>query len=540
MEFRHFQRPNQKRCLLNQESKTKRIFRRYFGQSSDNLSIFKTGIFGKNLDFRLSNRKNLAFSAALVTILAIGLPQLQMKGQSLDLADLSLSPTDTANAAPTDLRELGRMAPSRSDVDQNARFAAPNVGTLEAGARNSRNEALARDMQVKKMSLGRVYPTPALEKVRLLKGAQNHLQLQNIPNFTTKFGDKFASLSERNEFVLYSVDPALQDYTESLVASAKSPHIAIVAMDPRTGRILAMADKSESIRNLSLHTGFPAASLFKLVTSAAALEQSTMQPESTVKFRGGTYTLNQWNIKPDVRKDRRSMTLAEALGMSCNPVFARVALLHLDPETLRTYANRFGFNADLNFDYRLPISRAYIPSNDFDFGRTAAGFGEVTISPVHAAALAAGIANGGMIPRPSLIDQVVSPSGDVVYATKPEFVKKAVSPETARKLMDMMEYTTTMGTSRREFMKRNRPVLPGIPVAAKTGTLKGPNPKGLNHWFIAAAPIEDPQIAVSVILVNPRARTKASNLGKQIIERYIRGGESKVEERAQLKLKRKK
>jgi peptidoglycan glycosyltransferase len=81
----------------------------------------------------------------------------------------------------------------------------------------------------------------------------------------------------------------------------------------------------------------------------------------------------------------------------------------------------------------------------------------------------------------------------------------------------MMTATTTIGTSRKEFLGK-------VPweVAGKTGTLKGDNPKGLNNWFIGAAPLENPRIAVAVIVINPsQVSSKASHIGRLILERYL-------------------
>ena len=292
-------------------------------------------------------------------------------------------------------------------------------------------------------------------------------------------------------------------------------------MEPRTGRILAMADKSLTIDHLVLHAGFPAASLFKVVTTTAALERGGVQPQSMIRFRGGTYTLNQLNYRTDNLRDTRVMSVAEGLGRSCNPVFARLALNHLNPSILRHYARVFGFNSPLEFDIPLSQSSAFIPTDDFELSRAAAGFGDVFISPVHAAVLMSQIATSGVRPRPSLIDKVINAQGALSYKAIP-FGKRVLRSDTAETLLEMMESTTTIGTSRSEFMRRNQPVLPNIRVSAKTGTLTGTNPPGLNHWFIAAAPIEDPQIAIAIIVVDSRgANSKASRLGRRIIERYF-------------------
>lgn len=219
------------------------------------------------------------------------------------------------------------------------------------------------------------------------------------------------------------------------------------------------------------------------------------------------------------------MSLAEALGKSCNAVFARVALQHLTPTDLRAYAKAFGFNSDLEFDSPLHESSSYIPSGQYELGRTAAGFGAVHLSPVHAATMMSAIANHGTMPRPSFVDKVVDEGGEVVYQSRPELLHRVVQPDTAKTLLRMMQFTTTVGTSRKEFSgnKHRSPVLPRE-VAAKTGTLRGSNPKGLNRWFIAAAPADNPQVAIAVIVVNPgNGNASPSHIGRELLEKYFEG-----------------
>ena len=221
-----------------------------------------------------------------------------------------------------------------------------------------------------------------------------------MPVFDTIINDRVTGMSLKNERVTLTLDPKLQLAAESIISKSRAPHIAIVAMDPYTGRILALADRSQSIKDLSLHAGFPAASLFKVVTSAAAIDHAALEPSHLVKFRGGTYTLNRWNFNPDKRRDTRGMTLVEALGRSCNVVFARIATAFLPAKVLEDYAKAFGFNRSIPSDLPLSPSHASIPFYDtYQLGRTAAGFGEVRITPVHAAMMMSGVANGGFSPR---------------------------------------------------------------------------------------------------------------------------------------------
>ena len=323
------------------------------------------------------------------------------------------------------------------------------------------------------------------------------------------------------ELANLTLDVRLQQYVAELVRRAQAPHIAIVAMNPSNGRILAYASKSK-IKDLITHAGFPAASLFKVVTSAAALERSSLEPDSLIPFRGGTYELDRWNYAPDPRRDRRLMTLTEALGKSCNPVFGRVALSYLSSPILQFYANAFGFNKTLGFDAPLEISSAAISNDSFERSRAGAGFGEVFISPVHAAALMSGIANRGVMPRPSLIESFSAADGKKMIAVDPRMEQRMITPATAARLMRMMVSSTTKGTSRRDFMGKKAPILGSLLVAAKTGTLSGKNPVGLNHWFIAAAPVSSPRIAIAIISVNPRnSSARPGRLGRQIIQNFL-------------------
>ena len=341
--------------------------------------------------------------------------------------------------------------------------------------------------------------------------------IPRLPDFSSSYRGKVAAVTEKQEFVQFSIDPDLQEYAHQLVAKVTIPHIAIVAMEPKTGRILAMAGKSVSIKNIVTHAGFPAASLFKVVTSSAAIERSGANPNDEIFFRGGTYELGPTNYNPNPVSDRRSMSMTEALGKSCNPVFSRVGLKFLNPSLLRAEASAFGFNTDLKTQMPLPISSATIPNDDYDFGRTAAGFGDVFLSPLHAAAIVSTFANGGKFPIPTIIDQVISPDGDIIFKSQPTILHQAVTPQTAKTLLQMMTATTTIGTSKREFAGK-------VPweVAAKTGTLKGENPVGLNNWFIGTAPLNNPKIAVAVVVVNPnQPSSKASHIGKLILQRYL-------------------
>jgi len=259
-----------------------------------------------------------------------------------------------------------------------------------------------------------------------------------------------------------------------------------------------------------------------VVTAAAAVEKAGVRPSTKVSFRGGNYTLERWNFQPDRKRDKRWMTIGEAMGKSVNPVFGRLALNFLSPPAITEFATRFGFNQKLISDLPLPTSRALIPADGYGLSRTAAGFGNVRISPIHAAMMMAGLANGGVLPQINLIDSIRSREGAVRYQTRPNFLGRMVKPQTAEQVIDMMLTTTTQGTSRREFHQSRSRTLRQVKVAAKTGTLRGKSPSGVNNWFIAAAPIPNPEIAIAAIVVNPKGiSSRASHLGRLLLEHHF-------------------
>jgi len=372
-------------------------------------------------------------------------------------------------------------------------------------------------------TFGTTYPIPDLDLVSVDVSRTGTLRLSKRPAFRGRIGDRYASVTPNNNYVFYTLDPELQEFVTSVVNRAPANHVAIVAMNPRTGAIMAIAGKSPTVNDIEYHAGFPAASLFKVVTAAAAVEEAGIDSNSLVAFRGGTYTLNQWNYLPSPRADRRLMSVGEAMGRSCNPVFGHIGLKYLNGSILSRYATKFGFNQSLDFEAPLPHSAAVIPHDDtYELSRTAAGFGEIKISPVHAAALVSGIANGGLLPRPQLVERIVDSDGRTLEESKPDTIQRIIQPSTAQSLLTMMRHTTTVGTSRREFMRGNKPVLGDIEVAAKTGTLSGTDPVGLNNWFIAAAPINNPELALAVITVDPKRAAKASHLGRLVFEKYFK------------------
>lgn len=381
-------------------------------------------------------------------------------------------------------------------------------------------------------------PSVVREKMKLVSTPSGELRFAGVPASLRESEQKVEGYS-----VHLTVDPDLQVSAEEILEEYRVPYGAIVALEPGTGDIKALASHCSfcsgsgyTARNsgeksgadilssagleegaIALRSGFPAASLFKIISAAAALEKSNILPETNIKYRGGDYTLNRYNYKPMVSRDKRAMTLELALAKSCNPVFARIALQHLSPHSLSNYAERFGFNTSLSADVPVMDSTFSLTDDSYSFARTAAGFGDVTISPLHAATVMATIVAGGQQRTPRLLSHITDKNGRRIYTASEASARQVLLPSTAEQLRDMLVLTTQRGTARRYFRSAR---LRNMEIPGKTGTLSGDNPKGRYYWFVGATP--ESELAVAALVIDPGgARINGTGLGKRFFEHYF-------------------
>jgi cell division protein FtsI/penicillin-binding protein 2 len=314
----------------------------------------------------------------------------------------------------------------------------------------------------------------------------------------------------------------------------------LVAMEPHSGRTIALveyADDSDA-KGMARRATYPAASVFKLVTTAAVLEKGVISPETVTRFRGEVLELNPFHWTEDTLLDDRQMTLTDALAESCIAVIARIALKWLKPEELYREAVLFGFNDEIGFELPVEVSPAPQPKDTSSLSYTATGFGDVGLSPIHGAMIAAMIANRGVMMAPRLIEQVMR-DDEVVYTFQPQGMGQRMDAETAGQLSEMMVQTILRGTAKDAFrLWRRHPVLKTIPVGGKTGTLDGSNPPGEYSWFIGMAPVEKPQIAMAAMVIRqPYDRdVKAYDAAQYALKRYFIGslhGRIKTTERGE-------
>jgi peptidoglycan glycosyltransferase len=328
--------------------------------------------------------------------------------------------------------------------------------------------------------------------------------------FLASYGDGEAVLT---------LDARLQKKLQRTLTSYDVPYGATVLLDPRTGRVLAMAEHTRGqpqATNLSLKAISPAASIFKIVTAAALLEQG-YSPDEPVCYHGGNHRLAPRLLADDSRRDNACLPLSTAFGHSANVVFAKLADRGLTPELLRAVAARFLFNATIPFPSPVETSRAEIPEDRFGLANTAAGFGDVRLSALHAALLAAVVANRGVLVPPWVVELVQGTEPAPPLAEPMRIIDERV----AEALGAMMRETVTRGTAQRAFSRPPRE-LRGVHVAGKTGSLNEQRPFRDHTWFVGYAPAEDPQVVVASVVVNgPLWRVRAPWVAREALAAYF-------------------
>ncbi len=349
-------------------------------------------------------------------------------------------------------------------------------------------------------------------------------------NFTKDF--EISLFDDKEKFkVSYTLDPELQSEAQTLLKRYKPDYAAIFMYDVQTGEVLAMSSWQKSnpkAENLNLKATFPAASIFKIVTASAAVDQMGINPDRKIAFNGGNYTLYKRNVLSEkINKWTRFVTLKEAFARSLNTAFGRLTLENLSPKALADYSERFLFNKDIITDFKFQQSTAVIPEdNAFALTQAASGFTrDNTLSPVHGAMIASTIVNKGNMVTPYIVREVTNEKGEVVY--KPNIIKpiQVMTPESAEKIEQMMEQTVLAGTSRKAFRKLIKDKkFKEVEMGGKTGHLTGTNPKGRTDWFVGYAKDSDGNtVALAAITVNIKKWTvKSSSLAEMMFRKHFK------------------
>jgi cell division protein FtsI/penicillin-binding protein 2 len=338
--------------------------------------------------------------------------------------------------------------------------------------------------------------------------------------------DQLTARTAEGHVLHYTVRGDLQKRVHDFMAASQVPYGVFVAIEPASGRILAMTSYSAvdpAWPKSAYFDLYPMASLFKIITASAALESKKITPETVIEFRGNSYSENPryWEASPKGKNNRMDVTYA--MGKSINPVYGRLACDIAGKSSVMECANRFGFNQSLLPGTSVKESKAAAPQSNHGLMLMGAGLDhEVKISPLHAAVMMAAIANNGKMMAPGLTDRTTDGKGADTEQFAPREIRSLVSPETASSLTRMLSSTVISGTSRRAFHdRRGRPRL-NVEIAAKTGSINGNDPRGHYSWFAAFAPARNPRIALVALIINQdKWKIKSAQVGEQALEEFF-------------------
>jgi peptidoglycan glycosyltransferase len=339
--------------------------------------------------------------------------------------------------------------------------------------------------------------------------------------------------------VVLTIDPELQELAYQELSASSTGRGSVVALNPQTGEILAMATSpsfdpnniDENYPDLAnaedaplvdraTQSLYPPGSVFKVITAAAALEAG-VRPEDKF-FDSGAYELPGYTVHNFQDKDYGEVTFTRALAYSINVVFAKIAVTIVGAERLTEMALNFGFG-DPYDDFPIPVSGSSVnslPPDQWTTGtlaQTAFGQGEVQTNSFEMALVAAAIANDGKMVEPRIVREVRSPDGIILDKPTPSISRRALPADTAATLNEMMQQVIIQGGLTEAEIE-------GIKVAGKTGTAESGN--GDPHsWWITFAPADDPKIAMCVMIENGgRADRGALPVAARLMRAYLEEG----------------
>ncbi|MEU3841482.1 penicillin-binding protein 2 [Streptomyces sp. NPDC028635] len=329
---------------------------------------------------------------------------------------------------------------------------------------------------------------------------------------------------------------------------------AVVALDPATGKILALAsypsydpsafagnsdddakawqklqkkeNAADPMLNRALRETYPPGSTFKVVTAAAALENG-LYPDADTKTNSplpwimpGTTTplKNEGNIPCE------NATMREALRVSCNSVFGKIGA-DLGNDKMLAEAKKFGFDAEQFTPVR---SSASVFSDDMNKSQTALssiGQFNTAATPLQMAMVASAVANDGKLMKPYMVDQLQTSNLDPIEQTDPQELSRPLSPKNAQVLQSMMETVVKDGTGKNAQID-------GVTVGGKTGTAQHGVENSANPyaWFISYAKLADGSspVAVAVVVEDENANRDdisggglAAPIAKSVMEAVI-------------------
>ncbi len=304
-----------------------------------------------------------------------------------------------------------------------------------------------------------------------------------------------------------TLDRSLQAYAAEQLQGKKG---AVVVLRPDTGEILAMVskpdfdpsniqndweslikDKKSPLLNRAVEGLYAPGSIFKLVVTSSILKNNLQDREIECT---GEVNIGGYVIKDNDNKAHGKVKLEDALKYSCNSYFIRQGL-QLGYSSINNEAARFRLNKNIQAD--IQISESVFPNktDDSNVAQQSIGQGEVLMTPMHAALMAAAIANKGIMMQPYVVSSITDGEGKTIKDYKPKQLGQVMDETTAEKMKDLMVEVVKSGTGTRAKVSK-------VLVAGKTGTAEVGGDQKSHAWFVGFAPADQPRVAIAVMIEN--------------------------------------
>lgn len=326
--------------------------------------------------------------------------------------------------------------------------------------------------------------------------------------------------SQEGADIFLTIDRFIQRLAEKELDQAMKKHqpksATIIVMDPKTGAILAMANRPafdltqpnlgdtsqlDRMRNRAVSDMYEPGSTFKIITMAAALQEGKITPQSTM-FDKGYVVKYGWTITNWDGRGNGQVTMTDVLKNSINVGVVWVSDL-LGPQPFYKYVKAFGFGQPTSIDTNGEAAGQYRTPDDQDWSPVdlaTNSFGQaINVSPLQMITAVSAVANGGKLMRPYLVEKIVTPNGVRVF--RPVEVRRVITPEVAKTLTGMLKKVVEEGLTKLAMV-------PGYDMAGKTGTAQALGATGYSSAtiasFIGFGPIEDPRFIIFIKIDEPK------------------------------------
>lgn len=357
----------------------------------------------------------------------------------------------------------------------------------------------------------------------LIKGvvAETFVQTDNVSDrpILDSVSSRLRPRKNQCKTVQLTIDSTVQFMVEEVLeeAFAETQPLSVTAlvMKPKTGEILAMASRPsynpnhfedypmEVWKNRAVSSIYEPGSTFKSIVAAAALEEDMVAP-NTWYMDPGFLIVSEKRIENWSGDSFGSVTFTDVMKQSINTCFAIIGL-ELGADRLNKYARRFGFGELTGIE--LPAEEAgllFDSDKMYDSDIATMSIGQsIAVTPLQLVTAMSAIANDGVLMKPYIVKTVYNEDGSVYEETKPHQVRRAISSETDKTLIGLLEQVVSTGGGQKAKVK-------GYRIGGKTGTAQKINTDAVGYKegsyiasFCGFAPTEDPEVALLVIIDEP-------------------------------------